>query len=198
MVPGRPPGEVDTLHPGADDNASGVAAMLEVARSLRGSSPLRSILFLGFGAEEPGMIGSRYFLGEWLRARPRPQVMINLDMVGRLRKRRLTVEGVDSARGLRELARDALREQGLLPRFEGGGFAPSDQVSFYARRIPVLYFFTGYHSEYHRPSDTWKTLNYPGLSRVARAASTLVASLANREAALEFRGSGARSEGEKP
>jgi hypothetical protein len=172
------PDEVGAVHPGADDNASGVAAVLGLARAFAavGRTP-RTLVFVAFAGEEMGLLGSSHFV----RHPPpglRIVLMVNLDMVGRLRDGRLYVGGVDSGRGLREALLDAARGTGLQLELRGDPFAPSDHTAFYPAGIPVLFFFTGAHADYHRPSDTWDKINAPGLHLVTGLVGRVVAALA--------------------
>jgi len=154
------------IHHGADDNASGTSVLLQVARRLSQIEPKppRSIAFVAFSAEELGLHGSRHFVGRW------PQIgaiksMINLDMVGRLRDDRVTIFGVRSAPPFATIVGSGAKRLGLqtnLPDSVG----PSDHLSFYNKQVPVLHFFTGSHTDYHRPGDTWDKLNYPGMAQI--------------------------------
>jgi Peptidase family M28/PA domain len=172
------PDEV-AVHPGADDNASGTAAVLELARSLAATGPWpRTLVFVAFAGEEMGLLGS----AEYVRRPPIPldrtAVMVNLDMVGRLREGKIYVSGVDSGSGLRALVVDAARGLPLAPALRGDPFAPSDQTSFYAAGRPVLFLFTGAHADYHRPSDRWEKIDAAGLATVTAFAGRIVAALA--------------------
>lgn len=172
------PDEEGAVHPGADDNASGVAAVLGLARAFAaaGGAP-RTLVFVAFAGEEMGLLGSSHFVRH-PPAGLRTVLMVNLDMVGRLRDGRLWVGGVDSGRGLREVVLQAARETGLHLELRGDPFAPSDHTAFYPAGIPVLFFFTGAHADYHRPSDTWDKINAPGLHAVTGLVGRVVAALA--------------------
>jgi hypothetical protein len=176
------------VHNGADDNASGTAALLEIARQLRGRRPARTIVFIAFSGEELGDLGSAYFVKHPLVA-PVDSVyaMINLDMVGRLRHERLLALGAATAREFPALL-DSLNAAGghFDLRASGDGWGPSDQASFFAAKRPVLQFFTDLHEDYHRASDDWEKINATGLARIAAFASELVWALANRPAPLTF------------
>jgi aminopeptidase YwaD len=169
------------IHNGADDNASGAAALLEIARALkRDTSGLRrKIVFIWFAGEESGLLGSAHFV----RNSPLPVEaivsMVNLDMVGRLRNNRVHVLGVDSAVELRSLAERAVTRHDVTGVFGGDAYGPSDHTSFYARGVPVLFLFTGAHENYHRPSDDPETLNYPGEAKVAAIAADLMRAIAS-------------------
>jgi hypothetical protein len=171
--------EVGHVHNGADDNASGVAAVLEVARRLAASPPRRSVVIVAFGAEELWMLGSRHFV----RRPPVPLGsivgMVNLDMVGRMRGRRLELFGAATAPGLRGLARDANARTRLSLAFRPVG-ARSDHAPFAERGIPAVHLFTGMHGDYHRAGDDVERINLAGLERVADYAEAITRALADR------------------
>jgi hypothetical protein len=185
------PDQYGQVHPGADDNASGTAAMLEVARAFVGRpAPKRSVVFVAFAGEELGVLGSAVYAKAPPAACPleRTQVMINLDMVGRPTGAKLYVYGVDTARGLRERVA-ALVER--PPRLElkaelaGTGFGASDQTSFYSRDVPVLFLFNGAHLDYHRPTDTVDKIDPHALAESARLGWRAAMELANTPTRLE-------------
>ena len=158
-----------TPHNGADDNASGTAALVALAGHFAGGpQPPISMLFAAFSGEEIGLAGSDYYVKHPTMALDSTCAMLNMDMVGRLRDRKLTVFGSDTAKEFGHLL-EVLNAQG--PKFElrlkGDGYGPSDQMSFFKKNVPVLHFFTGAHSDYHKPSDDTATLDYQGLSEVA-------------------------------
>ena len=170
-------------HVGADDNASGVAAMLSMAmakgnRAMRGELPLHNLVFCAFTGEEMGLIGSGHFVGQPTRPIESVEAMLNMDMVGRLRDNRLLVMGTGTAAEFAELLP---RVNQATEKFDlktsADGFGPSDHSSFYKRKVPVLMLFTGAHADYHKPSDTADKINYEGLAKVARFASAIVDSL---------------------
>ena len=176
-------------HLGADDNASGVAALLEIARELsaRREELKRDVLFVAFSAEESGVLGSTHFT----RARGEAGMkeiaaMINLDMVGRLRGNRLTVLGSDSAEEWGSLIKPACEKARVECVTFGDGYGPSDQTPFYAAGVPVLHFFTGAHSDYHKPSDAPEGVNAAGVAQVASIVASVALSLGER-AALSYR-----------
>ncbi len=183
----RAPG-VHAIHPGADDNASGTALLLEVARRFAALStaPDRSVLFLAFGAEEIGAIGSRFWVEHPTVGLDRVAAMINADMVGRLRDNRLVVDGVGTSAGWRPLVDAASQGLGLDLAFGGEGFGASDHASFTAVRVPVAFFFTGVHEDYHRPSDTADKINAEGEERVTTLAARLALGVAQAPERLTF------------
>ena len=181
------PDQVGVIHPGADDNASGTAVVMGLARAFAasGGTP-RTLVFAAFAGEEMGLLGSNHYVNHPLRPLERTALMINLDMIGRLRDGKLYVSGVDSGRGLRGIVEDAARGLPLTLELRGDPYAPSDHTSFYAAGRPVLFFFTGAHEDYHRPSDTWDKLNPRGLETIATLASRIIAHLGAMPAALSY------------
>ena len=179
----------DEPHNGADDNASGTAALLEVARVLAGrrGELSRDVVFAAFSGEESGILGSGLF------ARQPPGgvdvegavAMINMDMVGRLRDR-LTVLGIDSAEEWEALVPPLCAELELPCELGGDAYGPSDHTSFYAAGVPVLMLFTGVHDDYHRPSDDTEKINAAGGARIARLAAEVAAELAGRAEPLTY------------
>jgi aminopeptidase YwaD len=172
------PDEV-AVHPGADDNASGTSAVLELARGFAAAGPQpRTLVFVAFAGEEMGLLGSAEYVRRPAVPMDRTVAMVNLDMVGRLRDGKVYVGGVDSGSGLRAIVADAARGLPLTPEMRADPFAPSDQTSFYAAGRPVLFLFTGAHADYHRPSDTWEKIDASGLATVTAFAGRIVAALA--------------------
>ncbi len=169
------PKDTGKPHVGADDNASGTAAMLAVARawSSRADHPRRDLVFCAFAGEELGVIGSAHYVGDPPRPIAGTDAMLNFDMVGRLRERRLTVMGTGTAVGLDSLVRRAAAPYGFDLKLSEDGYGPSDQSSFYKAKVPVLMFFTGAHADYHKPSDTWEKIDAGGIARIATLAYDL-------------------------
>ncbi len=167
------------IHHGADDNASGTAAVLALARAFArtGGAP-RTLVFVAFSGEEIGLLGSAHHAGHPAWPLDRTALMLNLDMVGRLRNGRLYVGGVDSGRGLGDLVTNAARELPLSIQLRGDPWSASDHSSFYRAGRPVLFFFTGLHADYHRPSDTWEKINAEGLASVTALAARVVSAVA--------------------
>jgi hypothetical protein len=181
----RRPAAVPTLHPGADDNASGCAALLLLAEQLaRGPRLRRSLAFVAFGAEEPGRVGSQAFV----RAGPIPAgrivAMVNLSMVGRASPDRLRVEGAGSADGLRELVAAAATEVGLAPEIRDLASLRSDHASFLERGIPALFVHSGLHHEYHTPDDVPERVLVPEAVGVVRWTAAVLRRLGDRSAPL--------------
>lgn len=161
---------VSAIHRGADDNASGTATVIELARRF-GQAPKkdgRRIVFIAFTAEESGLIGSAYYCKKPLFPLNDTTTMINMDMVGRLQDNKLMVGGLGTAKEFQPLVEKLNEKHGFDLAKEPSGQGPSDHASFYAKNIPVLKFFTGFHEQYHRPSDRLETLAVTGMGRIAR------------------------------
>ncbi len=174
------------VHNGADDNASGAAALLAIAARLQDAPPARTVVFIAFSGEELGLLGSDYYVKHPLYPLTSTEAMINLDMVGRLKNDKLIVYGTGTATEFPALL-DSLNWYArfdLRPQPEGYG--PSDQTSFYAAGIPVLHLFTDLHADYHRSTDDWDKVNAHGLARVSEFAVGLVTALGNRPGGLTF------------
>ncbi|MFN3151978.1 M28 family peptidase [Bremerella sp.] len=156
------------IHNGADDNASGTVALLETARQCTAweGADRRTMLFIAFGAEEQGLIGSEYYVRHPLYATENTVAMLNYDMVGRLRKDRLTVYGHNTAEEFEAWIDEAAAQHAITVEKVPGGYGPSDHASFYGRGIPVMHDFTGFHSQYHRPSDDVEHINVPGIRKI--------------------------------
>jgi hypothetical protein len=171
------PDQVGTVHPGADDNASGTAVVMGLARAFAaaGGAP-RTLVFIAFAGEEMGLLGSGHYVRQPAVPLDRTVLMVNLDMVGRLREGKLYVSGVDSGAGLRALA-TAVTVGGLDLQLRGDPYGPSDHTAFYAAGVPVVFLFTGAHADYHRPSDTWDRVNALGLVTVTAFAARLIAAV---------------------
>jgi len=179
------------LHLGADDNASGVAAVLELARHFRANPPQRSLLLCFFSGEEIGAVGSAFLADHLPVAQEAVYAMLNYDMVGRMVDGRLIMEGAGTAAEFQSIldatavaaVRDGL---GLSLATGQSGFGASDHMNFLRLRHPVLFFFTGVHSDYHRPSDTADKINAAGIARICCYSAALVDALAGRPEPLTF------------
>ncbi|HQU45372.1 MAG TPA: M20/M25/M40 family metallo-hydrolase [Pirellulales bacterium] len=171
---------VQEVHNGADDNASGTAALIEVARRLasRTEKLPRRVVFLAFTGEERGLIGSARYCRDPLVPLDKTVAMLNMDMVGRLADDKLIVQGVDTATEFGPVIDHLADRYGLKVTKQPGGFGPSDHSSFYPHKVPVMHFFTGTHSDYHRPSDDYEKINLPGMRRVAEMVADTVVELA--------------------
>ncbi|MFG0331557.1 MAG: M28 family peptidase [Phycisphaerales bacterium] len=192
-------GAAGTIHPGADDNASGTSGVLLLAQLLSdeyanmdASTDARSILFMGFSAEESGLNGSRHYTRNPTLDAEQINIMLNLDMIGRLRDDSLEVSGVGSAEGLEEMLHPIFDESGLDIFSQQTGQGPSDHASFYAVGIPVLFFFTGLHDEYHSPADVMSTINPVGAVRVVHLAKQVALMMATSAERLVYQKSDGR------
>lgn len=183
----RAPG-VKAVHHGADDNASGTSLLLDVARRLSKlqDKPSRNILFMGFGAEELGTLGSRH----WVEHPPVPitsvVAMINADMVGRMRDRTLVVDGTGTSAAWPDLLQKANEGLSLNLKLGAEGFGASDHAAFTGARVPVAFLFTGVHDDYHKPSDTSEKIDVGGIDLAATLAARLTYAVAERPERLVF------------
>lgn len=187
--PGTSSRRPDTLavHYGADDNASGVTGVLEISEYLVAESPSRSMLFITFGAEEMGLVGSKYFTEHAPVELPAIQAMINLDMVGRLNaERQLQIGGVGTSPAFRALLDSLNREYDFNLKYASEGYGPSDHASFYAMDVPVIFISTGAHADYHTPADNLSGINLEGSVEVYRFVASLAETLANRKERIAF------------
>jgi hypothetical protein len=157
-----------SIHPGADDNASGVSGVIELARWFAGRPKLRrGILFLTFAAEEIGLLGSNHYAENPILPLGKAIAMINMDMIGRMRSEEVFVGGVNTGAGFRKLVDELNRQTRLkLESSDTGGYGSSDQFCFMPKEIPVLFFFTGLHADYHTPSDTWDKIDAESATRL--------------------------------
>ena len=189
--------QVDTLavHPGADDNASGVSGLLEIAQKVSSfkSKLKRSIVFIAFDAEETGLLGSKFFIENPPFPLEQVTTMINLDMIGRMKESTFTVGGVGTSLIFEPLLDSLSLNRGFTVNKTMAGFGPSDHASFYAMDIPVLFFFTGVHSDYHTPKDTWDLINVEGEKRILNYIYDLVIKLSKNNNRPLFKESGPKS-----
>lgn len=154
-----------TIHNGADDNASGVAGLIEIANRLKSEGLNRSTLFMAFSGEEKGLWGSNYFCEHPTVPIEDVEYMINFDMIGRMRGDTLAVYGTGTSPIWMEVL-NACNSDSLIFVPSESGVGPSDHTSFYLEDIPVLHFFTGQHPDYHKPTDTPEKINYEGIIKV--------------------------------
>ena len=185
--------EVNAIHYGADDNASGTSGLLEIADKLANAKLKRSVILIAFGAEEIGTIGSKYFTMHPTISKDKITAMVNLDMVGRLKEtKEITVSGVGTSKEGEKLLNDILieKERDLVLGVEYNGFGPSDHANFYVENVPVFFFNTGAHNDYHTSRDTSDKINFEGLKRVTDYAYDLSENLINSESRLTFQEAG--------
>ncbi|HEV8310197.1 MAG TPA: M28 family peptidase [Methylomirabilota bacterium] len=180
------PAQADEVHPGADDNASGTAAVMGLAEAFARGGTRRSLVFAAFSGEELGLLGSSHYVGHPPVPIEHTVAMVNLDSVGRMRDNQLYAMGVDTGQGLRALVEQAAVGLEVKLLLRGDGVGPSDHTAFHNRERPVVFFFTGTHPDYHRPSDTWDKVNADGLRKVVAVAHRTVRALADRDDRLTF------------
>jgi peptidase M28-like protein/PDZ domain-containing protein len=178
------PDSAGKVHNGADDNASGSAMLIQIAQHLAQSRPARTVLFIAFSGEELGLLGSAYYVKHPIYPLTSTIAMVNLDMVGRLRDRRLIVYGARTAKEFPALLDSLNWHFGFDLKARGDGYGPSDQSSFYAAGRPVLHVFTDLHEDYHRTTDDWQKIDTAGFRKVADFTTGVVTALANRPSRL--------------
>jgi len=178
------------IHHGADDNASGTAGVMQLARYFGhlppASRPKRSLLLICFSGEELGLLGSDDYVKHPLKPLAQTVAMLNMDMVGRLRDNKLLVIGSGTAREWNGLLDDVNRTAGFTLSRSESGFGASDQQSFYTHDVPVLFFFTGIHPDYHTPTDTADKINAPGEAKVLQMVAACAERIADRPARPTF------------
>jgi hypothetical protein len=176
------------VHPGADDNASGAAMVVELARALKKARPRRSILLMHFGGEEEGLLGSGYWVQHPTHPLESVKFMLNFDMVGRLDAKapKLMMGGLGAPKAAVEAAARKAPEGVAISADIGASVGGSDHMSFSQAKIPTFFFFTGIHGEYHRPTDTADRINFEGMARLAAFGETVALDLANADAAPAF------------
>ncbi len=178
--------EAGGIHHGADDNASGVAAVLEAGKRLAQTERRRNVMLAFWSGEELGVLGSAKFLQDPPVAADEIAAYVNLDMVGRMRDNKLTLQAVGSSSVWPRLIEQANVPVGFDVNTGEDPYLPTDSTTFNQASVPTVHFFTGSHEDYHRPSDTAEKINYDDLARVARFGALMVGKLANLEAAPDF------------
>jgi Peptidase family M28/PDZ domain/PA domain len=181
------PSQIGQIHPGADDNASGTAGVLELAREFTGSHEQlrRGILFASFAGEELGLLGSAHWVKEPTLPLDKCVAMLNMDMIGRIKDKKVFIGGVGTGSTFKPLLEQTSSKSDLKLEYSASGFAASDHTSFVSKKIPVLFFFSGLHSDYHKPSDTWDKINPNDaavLLDLVSAVATQIADAADRPA----------------
>ena len=177
------PGEI---HHGADDNASGTAGVLELARffSAQRSKLKRTLVFIAFSGEEEGLLGSNYYINHPLVPLDKTVAMINMDMIGRMKDNKLVIGGVGTAKEWRPLL--TTPNDGFELSMNDDGYGPSDHSSFYIKQIPVLFFWTGTHTDYHKPSDTFDKINYTDEARILKMVARIVTDIDTADQRLTY------------
>ncbi|MDP7655151.1 MAG: M28 family peptidase, partial [Roseibacillus sp.] len=187
------------IHNGADDNASGTAGLLQLAEEFSDSSPRRGLLFIAFAGEELGLLGSRYYSEHPTLPLEDTMAMLNMDMIGRS-DGDILIGGVGTAPRFKPLLDELQKTSSLEFSYSDSSRGSSDHISFAAKRVPVLFFFTGLHPDYHRPSDDWERINVEAIREIIDVVHQTVDRLETFEEPLEFvevrrrpsRGRGAR------
>ena len=189
--PRQQPGTIGKIHNGADDNASGTSGLLSLARAsaLLPETPRRSVLLAFFDGEEKGLLGSKYWVAHPTLPDRHAVLMVNMDMIGRLRQERLTVFGVRTGYGLRKLVSSDNEESALALDFCWDMRPDADHFPFYQKNTPVLMFHTGLHEQYHRPSDKANLINSDGMQQVMRLVFRVVYDEAEIDRVTSFRAS---------
>ncbi len=179
---------VHAIHYGADDNASGVCALLEIAENLANEKvrPKRSIVFISFSGEEEGLFGSDYFTNNPMAPLANVQAMINMDMVGRMQDSTLIVQGLGTSPSFRSMIDSLNTPAQFHLRYFQTGTGPSDHAKFYDKNLPVLFFFTGFHEDYHKATDTKEKINSVGEARIAKYVESVLLDLAGRPDKIAF------------
>jgi hypothetical protein len=175
------PSQIGQIHPGADDNASGTAGVLELARlfaPLKGQLD-RGILFMSFSGEELGLLGSAYWVKNPTMPLNKCVAMINMDMIGRIRDNKVFIGGVGTGSTFKSILEVAQKKTDFKVEYSPGGYSASDHTSFVAKKIPVLFFFSGLHADYHKPSDTWDKINAPSAAQMLNMVADVMLQLAN-------------------
>lgn len=180
---------VTAIHNGADDNASGTAGVIELARRMaaRDEPARRRMVFIGFSAEERGLLGSQHYVRNPLFPLEDTVAMVNLDMIGRLRDNRLVIGGTGTAAEFDGLLDELNATHQFQMAKDPSGIGPSDHAPFYRANIPVLFFFTDIHDDYHRPTDVVDKIDVEGMVRVTDLVADVVQRLSTMEERPEFR-----------
>jgi aminopeptidase YwaD len=174
------------IHNGADDNASGVSSILEIARQLKEKPVHSTVMIAAFTAEETGLGGSNHLVKNFPHGVYRVRAMINLDMVGRVRNNKLTVMGCNTATEFEQIVKDANQKIKLDITCKGGGYGPSDHMAFFTADRPVLFLFSGAHEDYHRATDDADKINYKDMKRVVELTANLTRGIDEVSPALTF------------
>jgi hypothetical protein len=188
--------DTTAVHNGADDNASGVAGIIELAEKIAANKKQmkRSLLVIAFDAEEMGLLGSKFYTENPLFELSKVKAMINLDMIGRLDKdtKKLSIGGTGTSAETETLL-NSIEHSNLELSFSKEGFGPSDHASFYANNIPVFFLSSGAHPDYHTPKDDVEYINFEGMKAIGDYSYELLASLLNKSESLVFQEAGPKT-----
>ena len=174
------------IHNGADDNASGTSGLIELAEWFSANPQPRSLIFVAFGAEELGLLGSADFVKNPPVPLDQITAMVNMDMIGRMEGNEFVAGGAGTSSIWKDLVTEKASVYGLKPKFDNSGFGSSDHQSFYVKDIPVLFFFTSTHTDYHRPSDDWIWINTEGEVQIVKLARDVLEDLGSRDERPDF------------
>lgn len=176
------------VHNGADDNGSGTSGLIELAEyfSSRRKELKRSLLFIAFSGEELGLLGSKFFVENPTVPLNQIKAMINMDMIGRMNENKLTIYGTGTSPKWKPLLNTLNSDSLFKLNFIDGGFGPSDHSSFYGKNIPVLFFFTGTHQDYHKPSDDIDKINFLGMTKILNLIKNVVHDLTTNSEEIVF------------
>ncbi len=182
------PSQIGKIHHGADDNASGTSGVLELADGLaRNREQLKhSFVFIAFAGEETGFLGSNYYTAHPAIPLDQTLAMINMDMIGRVSKNKLYVGGTGTSPGFKQLVGEANRSVNFELSYSASGYGASDHMAFTVKAIPVLFFFSGLHSDYHKPSDTWDKIDAVDGARVVQLVAKVAGALDDLEGRPQF------------
>ncbi|MFL2989971.1 MAG: M28 family peptidase [Candidatus Neomarinimicrobiota bacterium] len=181
--------DTNAIHNGANDNASGTAGLIELAHKLQNNRQLlkRSILLIGFDAEERGLLGSKYFIQNPTVEKSNIVTMINMDMIGKMKDSTVVIGGVGTSPIFEKILDSLSIDSGLKFEFNQAGYGPSDHASFYSENIPVLFFFTGdYDNNYHLPEDDWQSINLKGERQILNVIHNLVIDISRQNLKPSF------------
>jgi len=179
-------GKSPQIHNGADDNASGTSVLLELADRISKNPLKRSVIFFAINCEEMGLLGSNYYVRNPLVPLEKTVFMLNLDMVGRMQDNKMNIIGTGSSPYFSQLVDSIAAIDNLILSKSMDPFGASDHTSFYSNNVPVLFFFTGLHSDYHLPSDDFEKINFDGMLKVADFSAKLLDYIGNNEIKPEY------------
>ncbi len=180
--------KTDDVYNGADDNASGTSGLMEIAQAFSRLAPSRSVIFIAFAGEEKGLLGSYHYAAHPIKPLEKTIAMINMDMIGRNPTKAVQVLGAPTSPQLAAIAKRASEETGVKATYPSGGvFGGSDHYPFYQKGLPVLFFFTGFHKDYHRATDHSDGISRDMLESVSRMAACCLWEVANTQEEIEFK-----------
>ncbi len=179
-------GKTLQIHNGADDNASGTSVILELADRIAKNPLKRSVIFFAINCEEMGLLGSNYYARNPLVPLEKTVFMLNLDMVGRMQDSKLNIIGTGSSPYFSQLVDSISTIDNLILSKSADPYGASDHTSFYSNNVPVMFFFTGLHSDYHQPSDDFEKINFDGMLKVADFSNKVIDFIGNNDIKPEY------------